>query len=453
MKPLSFFDRLNQWIANSISVKLVSIGILILIMLIPMTNIKSLISERAGRRSDAIQEVSEKWGNEQEIAGLILNIPYTYYYWVKGKEDENQLRSRIEFAHFLPESLIFEGEVKPDTRYRGIYEIVVYQSFFNIKGNFAKPDLSDWDIKDEDIHWEDAFVSLGIPDMRGISENLSIQWNSKSFMFQPGTEIDDLIESGVHSKVKLDPNTEQYQFAFKLDLNGSGRISFVPMGKETTVNLQSSWVNPSFDGAFLPKEREVNDQGFKASWKVLHLNRNFPQKWTDRSYSFSESAFGVQLFLPVDQYQRSYRSAKYALMFITLTFLVFFFVEIINKLRIHPFQYILVGLGLCLFYILLLSLSEHIGFNWAYLLSSSGVVVLIFLYSFSIFKKSMLSFMMFGLLIILYSFLFIILQEQDFSLLIGSVALFFILSFVMYLSRNVNWYHHTEVKPSELNEI
>jgi len=452
MKNISFFDRLNNWIANSISVKLVSIGILILIMLIPMSRIQSLISEREWRREEVQQEVSDKWGNEQQLTGPVLTVPYREYYSYKNKDGDEETKFRVEIMHFLPENLVVNGQVEPEIRYRGIYEIIVYQSELHINGAFAKPDLTDIGIKDEDVIWKDTFISLGIPDMRGISETVKIKWNGKENLFEPGSGITDILPSGIHTRVALDARTNHYPFNFDLDLNGSGRIGFVPTGKETLVNLTSTWPNPSFEGAFLPEPREINEDGFTASWKVLHLNRNFPQRWKGNNYNFSEFAFGVNLYLPIDQYQRSTRSAKYAILFIALTFLVFFFVEIINKNRIHPFQYILVGLGLCLFYTLLISLSEHIGFNWAYLISSSSIVLMIFFYCFSIFRRRMLSFTMFGLLGILYTFLFVIIQEQDYSLLIGSVALFFILSVVMYISRNVNWYQKSEVNTSELNE-
>jgi len=172
----------------------------------------------------------------------------------------------------------------------------------------------------------------------------------------------------------------------------------------------------------------------------LHLNRTYPQQWTDDSYYIDDSAFGVGLLFPVDQYQKSLRSAKYAIMFISLTFLVFFFTELLNKKRIHPIQYLLVGLGLSIFYSLLVSLSEHMSFNWAYLIAGVSIIGLITAYAHSIFKNLRLTAILSLILVILYLFLFTILQLQDYSLLLGSIGLFLTLAIVMYLSRKIDWY-------------
>jgi inner membrane protein len=217
-------------------------------------------------------------------------------------------------------------------------------------------------------------------------------------------------------------------------------LKFVPVGKTTDIEISSVWNTPSFTGAFLPDERQINDSGFVAKWNILQLNRNFPQTWVNNKYNIEESAFGVNLLLPVDQYQKSMRSAKYAIMFIALTFIIFLFVEILNKKRIHPVQYILVSFGLLLFYTLLLSLAEHIGFNLAYVISGAAIVGLITSYSQSIFKKTKLTLIMGGALSFLYIFLFVVLQLQDFALILGSIGLFIILAIIMYLSRKIDCY-------------
>jgi len=225
-----------------------------------------------------------------------------------------------------------------------------------------------------------------------------------------------------------------------LDLNGSSSLYFIPIGKETNVSLTSAYKTPSFDGAFITDSNIVDNKGFKANWKVLNLNRNFPQEWTNSAYNISEAAFGVNLLIPVDHYQKSMRSAKYAIMFILLTFLVFLFTEILNGFKIHPVQYLLVGLALIIFYTLLLSISEHVGFTWAYLISSGAIILLISLYSKTIFKENRLMALLAGILIILYGFLFVILRSEDYALLIGSIGLFIVLCVIMYLSRKIKWY-------------
>jgi inner membrane protein len=256
------------------------------------------------------------------------------------------------------------------------------------------------------------------------------------------TKISD---SGVSVMAPLDlKSAKTYKFSFDLNLNGSQSLNFIPLGKETNINLASKWANPSFDGAFLPDQRQVSKDGFTAQWKILSLNRNYPQSFSESdSYSIKDSAFGVKFLVPIDQYQKITRSVKYAIMFIALTFLTFFFVEIFNKKRIHPIQYLLVGFALLVFYTLLLSISEHTNFNFAYILSSIATIILITLYSKAIFKNNFLSLLLGCILIILYGFMYVVLQLQDYALLMGSIGLFIVLAAVMYASRKIDWYSFT----------
>ena len=474
----SMFERLNHWISNSATIKLISIGILILLLLIPTFMITSLIEERERTREAAINEVSNKWSREQIVCGPILTVPYKQY-----REDEKgNLKETTAYAHFLPENLSVSGEIMPEKRHRGIYDVVVYNSQMQYKGNFLRPDFSEWDIAEEDILWKDAFVSVGISDMRGIQENIALQWNGSTQTFNPGMQATliftgndqprpyeydsygpydnpnrnfpkNIANAGVSTRVPLSGREENLSYNFSLDLNGSKYLNFVPLGKETTVGLTSPWQNPSFDGAFLPEERTVEADGFDAHWKVLHLNRNYPQQWQGAAYNVDDSVFGVNLLVPVDQYQKSMRSAKYAVMIIALTFLLFFFVEVLNRKRIHPFQYILVGLAICIFYTLLLSISEHTSFNFAYIISSVVIIGMITLYAQSIFKNQLLTRILAGMLVIIYGFIFVILQLQDFALLMGSIGLLIVLGIVMYLSRKVDWYNFKMTDTEGLNKV
>jgi inner membrane protein len=438
MKDQSFFERLNLWIKNSITIKLISIAILILIMLIPTNMIESLIQERQYTMDNAVAEVSSKWGNAQTITGPILTVPYKAY----KKAEDGKVIEVTDYAHFLPEKLNINGSLKPEMRYRGIYEVVVYNTKLSFNGNFNSPNLRDWNIPENQIIWKDAFIGIGIPDMRGIEQKIVLKWNEQSLSFNPGVDSKDIVESGVSVKIPLEVNdtAKTYSFSFDISLNGSGDLDFIPLGKETNVQLQSSWTTPSFDGSFLPDKREINEKGFSATWNVLHLNRNYPQQWRNAEYNVGSSFFGVKLLVPVDEYQKTTRSAKYAVMLIALTFLLFFFSEVLNKKRIHPVQYLLVGIALCVFYTLLLSLSEHISFNMAYIVSSIAVIGLITIYCLSIFNNKKMSGLMCLILIILYAFVFTILQLEDYSLLMGSIGLFIVLAIIMYLSKRINWY-------------
>jgi inner membrane protein len=250
------------------------------------------------------------------------------------------------------------------------------------------------------------------------------------------------LESGINAPIRIAKNdSSNYKFSLDFDLKGSQMLYFIPVGEVTDVNIASSWANPSFNGAFLPDNRTVSDSGFTANWNILHLNRNFPQQWIGSLQRIDYSAFGIDLLLPVDSYLKSMRSIKYAILFIGFTFLVFFFVEVLNKVFIHPVQYVLVGIALVVFYTLLLSISEHLTYNLAFLVSAVATLLLIIGYVKAILKSNMLTFLIGGILSVLYTFIFVIIQLQDYALLIGSIGIFIILSLVMYFSRKIDWYN------------
>ncbi|NJK83380.1 MAG: cell envelope integrity protein CreD, partial [Saprospiraceae bacterium] len=327
-------------------------------------------------------------------------------------------------------------------------------SDLNMEGTFNLPDLREWKIDDSNVQWDKVKFSVGLADMRGIKNVVQLSWNNQNLPFESGTAYEvqttdnyDISpthssnKGGIIANVPLDSAINQsYNFSLTLALNGSQNMYFTPVGRTTQVALTSDWATPSFQGAFLPSERILNEAGFSATWQVLHLNRNYPQQWLGQSYNLTDSQFGVDLLIPVDYYQKSMRSVKYAILFIALTFLVFFFVEALNDKRIHPVQYILVGLALVLFFALLLALAEHIGFNWAYLASSIATTGLIAIYVSSIFKNGKLTFVTSGILVVLYGFIYTLLQLESYALLIGTIGLFIILATIMFYTRRIDWY-------------
>lgn len=428
---------------NNIYLKTITIIIIGLLLLIPTSMIKNLIFERETTQKEAINEVSSKWGQEQTISGPYISIPYFRYVKEFSKKDSVERIIQLkEFIHILPTELNISGVIKPEPRYRGIYEIVVYNSKLNISGKFTKLNLSELDIPLKDIQIEKAYFTVGINDLRGIEEQVSLNWNNNLFSFNPGVASNDVVESGINAKINLNPQDSSiYNFSFSLNLKGSQLLYFTPVGKVTDINISSTWKNPSFNGAFLPDSRKITDSGFIAHWNVLHLNRNYPQIWTGSVYSIKESSFGIDLLLPVDNYQKSYRSIRYAILFIGFTFLVFFFIEALNKVFIHPIQYILVGIALIVFYTLLLSISEHIRYNSAFIISALATLMLIAGYIKAILKSNKLTYLISGILLVLYTFIFVIIQLQDYALLIGSIGIFIILGLVMYFSRKIDWYN------------
>jgi inner membrane protein len=430
-------------IKNNLYFKIGGIVLIALLLLIPTGMIKSIIYEREQTQSEAIEEVSEKWGGAQTLQGPVLTIPYTRY--VKeidkatGKETLVQITERL---HVLPSKLDIQASVKPDRRHRGVYEIVVYNSALHVSGAFTKLDFKDLEAKGHSFKFNEATLNAGIDDLRGIEKQIELNWEGKKLPFNPGVSNQDIFYSGINSKVSISPTDDHlYRFSFDIELKGSQQLYFTPVGKETDVVLNSDWQTPKFDGAFLPDQHKTDKAGFKAHWNILNLNRNYPQSWTGSSYKLRDSSFGVDLKLPVDNYQKSHRSIHYAILFIGLTFLVFFFIEIFQSSGIHPIQYILVGIALVVFYTLLLSISEHIRFNYAFILSALATVALISLYVRAILRSLKMSLFIAGLLSMLYIFIFVIIQLEDLALLIGSIGVFIILGLVMYFSRKIDWYN------------
>lgn len=433
--------------------KVATIAFIGLVLLIPTSMIESLIYERQNTQQEAIHEVSSKWANEQTISGPFISIPYFKYIKEFSKKDSvNKVVQVRDYIHILPNELKINGKIDPELRNRGIYEIVVYNSKIKIAGKFNAIKISDLDIPAKDIQLDKARLSVGIDDLRGIEKSVFLDWNKQQFSFNPGVISNDIISSGINAPINIKAvDSTSFTFAFDLDLKGSQRLYFTPVGKVTDIEVSSPWKNPSFNGAFLPDSRNVNESGFNAHWNVLHLNRNYPQMWVGSNYSIKESSFGIDLLLPVDNYQKSFRSIRYAILFIGFTFLTFFFIEVLNKKFIHPIQYILVGIALIVFYTLLLSLSEHLAFNIAFIISASATLLLIAGYVKAILKSNALTFLLIGILFIIYTFIFIIIQLQDFALLIGSIGIFIILCLVMYFSRKIDWYN-LNLKETEQNK-
>jgi inner membrane protein len=410
-----------------------------LLLLLPASMIKGIIKERENQNIEAVAEVSDKWAGSQEINGPILTIPITYTTMDGLKEKQVTKNWNI-----LPNDLKIDGTVIPEKLKRGIYEVVVYKSKLKVNGNFDLDQQLDTSGISQ-IHYDKAFITMGISDLRGIKNQIQFKWNKKTLKIEPGSSLSPIITSGVTVKIPdlNDSIKSVIDFDFSLDLQGSKQLSFLPLGGNTEVHLSSPWEAPSFNGQFLPDNRKVTKDGFEADWKVLELNKNFPQSFIGNGTAqlMKQASFGVDLIVPLDDYQKSFRSVKYAAMTIALTFLIFFLIEILNNQRIHPFQYALVGLALCLFYILLVAISEHSDFNIAYGFSTFGIVAMILLYSLSIFKAKRMTWILISLLILIYGFLFVTLQLTDYALLMGSIGLVIILAATMFFTRKVDWYN------------
>lgn len=430
-------------IRDSIIVKVITIGILILIMLIPASMVENLIHERQSRKFEAVNEISSKWGQAQVVLGPVITIPYQIITksTVVDKKGKAHTKTHIStnYLYILPEDLKVTGEIKPEIRYRGIYKAVLYSVDLKIKGSFSDFRNKVSELGGDNILWDKAVLSIGITDLRGIRESAAFKINSKDAPIEAGTALYGFTDSGLNTKLKGLKEDPKTSFDINLSLNGSQEISFIPVGKSTEVDISSSWDSPSFDGAYLPIERKISTDGFSAKWRVFEFNRNYPQVLKDNNYDIYPSAFGVRLFIGNDIYQQSTRTVKYAVLFIVFTFATIFLAEIISRTRVHPFQYLMTGLAVTIFYVLLISISEHLAFSSAYLLSSIAIVVLIFSYVKCIFQKLVMPLVIAIIQILLYVYFYITLQSEDYALLMGSLGLFTLLAVVMYVTRKINW--------------
>ena len=428
--------QFQKWL-NSYSVKMVVVSVLALFLLIPSFLIQDIIKERIKMKASVEEQLKKQWGASQVVSGPVLNVPVTY---PLSKDNQQGVTEYTTIVHILPEWLNINAEMIPEIRYRGIYKMPVYESKMKIKGTFSKTDFSKMGIEEHQLRMDDAYFTMGITDLRGITDSVSILVNQSTTAVEPGVSDNDLFQSGITFKpASLDTN-QTIDFEIDLRLRGSAGFSLEALGKTTEIEMHSSWANPSFTGSYLPSNRDVNDDGFSASWLVTHLNRNFPQQWTGNKHKTSDSQLGVSFLMPVDHYQKSTRSAKYAILFIALNFIVLFFIEIKNKKRIHPFQYSLVAFALLLFYTLLTSIGEQIGFNAAFVISALAITALISWYSYTILESIKSTLWVTFLQLGLYLFLFTIIQLQDYALLMGSIGLFIILGLIMKASHQVKWY-------------
>lgn len=438
----------GHWLKTSITVRMLMVGILILVLLIPLSYVKNLIQERAQRQEEVVSEINQKWGNQVLLYGPVLKVPYQIHNLKKIWDDKTKAYAEedlitIHYAYFFPNTLDIHANVESETLGRSIYESVVYTADMNISGSFTTPNFETRDIKSEDILWNKTTVIINSTNLKGIRSNLNLQLGSENYMLQSRykqNSYTNTLETKFLDEASI-PKEKTINFNIQLKVNGSEQLRFIPVGRETNVAMTSNWASPSFNGNYLPdtKTKEISENGFKANWKVLQINREFEQEFFGELPQINSSAFGVKLLIPVDEYQKSERTTKYGYLVIALTFLVFFLIQAISKISIHPFQYLMIGLALTMFYTLLISISEHSSFLYAYTIAGIAVVSLISIYSKAILK----SFKFMGFIAIslasLYTFIFVIIQLENYALLVGSIGLFLILGAIMMVSKKIDW--------------
>ena len=410
---------------GKLALKLFIILIISLLLLIPRIIIQHMIDERHSTEELACEEVGEKWGPSCLVTGPVLFIPGD---------------SAINNVYLMPEELQVQGDIHTRTLNRGIFDIKVYESSLVMEGHFVLPRELTAD-KLGHLRWQKAKLLFSVNDFRAFSDNPKLAYlGSPVELSSEGMQLGN--DAALSCAVAVQPLLEGGKAAFRLEapLKGSSALSIVPVGRTTKVHLTSDCPSPSFDGRYLPSDREITAQGFTADWNVLALNRDFSQVLSSQSELGGAGTIDVGLRVPVEQYQQTTRTIKYAYLIIFLTFAVVFFIEMRRRTPIHPVQYALVGIALILFYTLLLSFSEHLTFLVSYLIASAMTVALITLFMRAVLRNTRAALAIGGLLVLLYAFIYILLQLESYALLVGSVGVFVILAIAMYASQKIEWY-------------
>ena len=456
-------NGLKNWFAGSVLIKLGLIGFLTILLLIPSALIQDLISERQKRQVEVIREISDKWSGSQLVQGPVLVLPYkTTVMAEDSNTPKSSVREILTNIYILPEILNISSKANPEGLHRGIFDAVVYNSRIRVSGKFSALELNKSGIDPAMIQWEQAKVDIGLSDLKGLKNNPVIRLGNQTYEVEPDLTSLKLFSNNLIILPDLSTvKNTSLNFSFDLDLRGSEKLSFLHLGKNTIVKIEGEWNNPSFTGRYLPDERSVSGKAFSATWKMPYYNRPYPQQWIEENTilnpadtlvkgsnnSDTRAAFGVDFLLPVDQYQKTTRAAKYAILVILLSFLSLFFTELLNKKSVHFLQYVLIGASMTIYYTLLLALSEQMGFNIAYIIASGATISLIGTFIWSLLKNSKAALLFAGILTVFYGFIFVILQLQDMALLVGSVGLFVIIAALMYLSQKISWEKNKEEEP------
>lgn len=451
---------------NSISSawKLGIIGAIILVLMIPVAWISSLIHERYNRKDSVTSEIASKWGGSQTVSGPFISIPYQ----ISAKEkDANGMEKTVyhtRYLHVTPETMNITGNVSSVVQHRGIFKVPGYKTELDITCTI--PDTIDTgSLLDSNVlDWDNSLITFDLDDERGLKE-LSGSINGQALRFKKSENVltvsktaEPVKSPGRFSSFSPEPDKStdcSFKFEAKtpagitpskanirlhLTMTGTQKLSFLTSAINETIKLKGDWASPSFTGDILPDTRTISEKGFDATWKTNYLNTGNKPSWTSEEPNIRLSGLGVNFLIMVDAYQQTTRTLKYSILFLLLTFMTFFFAETITKQRIHPIQYLMVGCSLILFYLLLLSISEHIAFGWAYLIAAFGVVMQISLYCYSILKTRKFAIQVGSIISAVYAFLYLLLRLEDSALLVGSISLFVLLGIAMYVIRNVNWY-------------
>lgn len=419
--------------------RLMALGALVLLLLIPLGMIEGQVHERASRRDQAAAGIVQSWGGVQTLAGPMLRVP-----WRQTWMEKDVPHSRTGVLMLLPDVLDAKGHVATEIRRRGIFEVPVFRADLKLSGRFLLPTDARLPATVSGLEWSRAELILPLSEPRALGATSTLQLAGEPLALEPAADLLGVagIAAPLGTRASAEALAGGLDFTLELQLTGTDRIALAPVGRSSRIELAGNWPHPGFDGGWLPESRSVSAAGFTAKWAVSHLGRGYPGLWADDEVSLERilgSAVGVSLEVPIDPYRMAERVAKYAVLLILLCFAAVWVMELLGARRLHPVQVLLLGGSLCLFGLLQLALAEHLGFAPAFALAAAAVVIQAALYARSAMRSTPRALGLAGLLSAWFAFLYVILQAEDLAFLLGAGVLFTALSAVMWATRRVQW--------------
>lgn len=425
--------RVCQKFKTSLTVKFITIAVVILLLLIPSCLTQKVTKGRKITEGQVIEEIASKWGQSQTITG-----PFIYTRTpakTKVISDRNTVITPSKTLTLLPDTLSVTGFISPEVRHRGIYQAILYQSELVFEGIFIVPEVHD--------AIESPTLLIGLSDIKGL-RHIDLTINDKTQIFNAGVVTNPTIETGLQCFLTEAFTNGEFQvgkptsFKMKLSFNGSSALHVKPIARNFKMQITSPWASPSFDGSFLPKAHDINDEGFSAQWELSSLVRNYPQYWFNKDNRISNESCGVTLLELANTYQQVTRTEKYAVLFLVIILFTLLVTERLAKVWMHPLQYFIAGLSLVLFQLLLLALAEQMAFPAAYACAALIITTMMGVYSASIFRCIRIGSIIGGVMLATYGILFVILRLENLALIVGSLILVLVLSALMLLTSRMN---------------
>ena len=451
-----------QGFTSSGGFKIAVLVIIILLLLIPIGMIKSLVTERSHRAVEAEKSIMEAWGSQLNIYGPVIRIPV-----VEREEIRTKTEKEGEVVHVVltnktlwltPKDVNISADFSATKKRRGIFSVALFSGDVSLTGSFSFERAAGELKQNQTIYPEQAEIIVGLTSQKGIRRIVKSDWNGKELFFKPGNrgfanETDYKYyaptgffgDNGINALSPFKTNADN-TFDIQIAVQGGKSIMLLPIGETTQAHIKSDWAAPSFQGGSLPAVYALSDNGFDAEWEISYLSRSIPLFWlagekgeSDKRINYLGELFGVDLFKPLDHYALNTRAVKYAILFLFIPFITLFFLEVFSRKSIHPAQYLLSGLANIIFYLLLLSISEHLSFSIAYLIAASALTCMMSLYARSLLETWAQSAYMGLVMALLYLILYLTLNAEDWALLIGSITAFLICGIVMFLTRKLDW--------------